>query len=176
MDLNKIEFKGDKKFLSNMFETEIEFKHIPEIKHLFDNKYFDNKLYKSSEHIYMSMKSENKKWHKILQFIDKPTKTKTLASILLVPFNNILVEGQFHIRKDFDNLKYDIMRRIIYLKFLQNKELSDKLINLDGLIEERNCWNDIYWGTCDGIGENNLGKILMEVRDYLKSKRIDYEK
>ena len=47
------------------------------------------------------------------------------------------------------------------------QDLKEKLINEVGLIEERNCWNDRYWGTVDGIGENNLGKILMSVRDIL---------
>ena len=34
-------------------------------------------------------------------------------------------------------------------------------------LREENNWNDKIWGTCNGIGENNLGKILMELRDQL---------
>ena len=32
---------------------------------------------------------------------------------------------------------------------------------------EGNTWNDRFWGVCDGMGENNLGKILMAVRESL---------
>jgi predicted NAD-dependent protein-ADP-ribosyltransferase YbiA (DUF1768 family) len=36
-------------------------------------------------------------------------------------------------------------------------------------LEERNSWGDSYWGTdINGVGENNLGKILMDIRSELK--------
>jgi hypothetical protein len=52
------------------------------------------------------------------------------------------------------------------------KEWSDlRQILLDTgnqeLIEGNN-HNDRYWGVCNGVGENWLGKILMLVRDELK--------
>lgn len=31
-------------------------------------------------------------------------------------------------------------------------------------LEECNTWGDEYWGTCNGIGENRLGNILMRVQ------------
>jgi predicted NAD-dependent protein-ADP-ribosyltransferase YbiA (DUF1768 family) len=35
-------------------------------------------------------------------------------------------------------------------------------------LEERNAWGDTDWGTdINGVGENNLGKILMKVREKL---------
>jgi predicted NAD-dependent protein-ADP-ribosyltransferase YbiA (DUF1768 family) len=30
---------------------------------------------------------------------------------------------------------------------------------------EGNTWHDTFWGVCDGIGENNLGRLLMKIRD-----------
>ena len=32
-------------------------------------------------------------------------------------------------------------------------------------IVEGNTWGDVFWGVCNGIGENHLGNILMDVRD-----------
>lgn len=29
---------------------------------------------------------------------------------------------------------------------------------------EGNTWGDTFWGVCNGVGENNLGKLIMEVR------------
>ena len=33
------------------------------------------------------------------------------------------------------------------------------------MLIEGNEWGDTFWGTCDGIGENHLGKILMRIRN-----------
>lgn len=56
----------------------------------------------------------------------------------------------------------------------QFEELSDILSGIHQLdtgnrhLEECNTWNDRYWGTVNGKGENNLGKILMRIRDELR--------
>ena len=33
---------------------------------------------------------------------------------------------------------------------------------------EGNWWGDTYWGVCNGVGENHLGKLLMKIREELK--------
>jgi hypothetical protein len=33
---------------------------------------------------------------------------------------------------------------------------------------EGNTWGDTFWGVCNGIGQNHLGKILMAKRTELK--------
>ena len=30
---------------------------------------------------------------------------------------------------------------------------------------EGNTWGDTYWGVCQGVGENHLGRLLMQVRE-----------
>ena len=62
------------------------------------------------------------------------------------------------------------MHDIVYAKFSQNPILRQKLINTqDMILIENNTWNDTFWGVCNGVGENHLGKILMEVREELKN-------
>ena len=39
----------------------------------------------------------------------------------------------------------------------------------DKYLEETNHWKDTYYGVCDGVGKNVLGKILMSVRNIIKS-------
>jgi predicted NAD-dependent protein-ADP-ribosyltransferase YbiA (DUF1768 family) len=47
-------------------------------------------------------------------------------------------------------------------------ELSKMLLSTGNkYIEETNTWGDTYWGVCNGVGENNLGKILMSIRHCL---------
>lgn len=66
--------------------------------------------------------------------------------------------------------KYNIMYELVRQKFANNTQLREMLWMTDGCtLEERNNWGDTDWGTDpDGKGENNLGKILMNVRERLK--------
>ena len=51
-------------------------------------------------------------------------------------------------------------------KFKTHPDLAAQLLATDPQeLVEGNHWKDTYWGVCDGIGQNNLGKILMIVRD-----------
>ena len=73
------------------------------------------------------------------------------------------------LRPDWEKVKIPIMRDIVYAKFTQNPELREKLINTDDeYLEEGNTWGDRIWGTVNGSGANNLGRILMEIREQLK--------
>lgn len=66
---------------------------------------------------------------------------------------------------NWDDIKFDVMKELVYTKF-QDMELRGKLFDTEFRhLEERNHWGDVYWGTNEkGVGQNNLGKILMEVR------------
>ena len=64
------------------------------------------------------------------------------------------------------------MEEIIRCKFTQNLDLKKKLLETeDSLLIETNNWNDTYWGVCRNKGQNNLGKILMKIRDEIKKEK-----
>lgn len=43
--------------------------------------------------------------------------------------------------------------------------MVDRLIlKMNTMIYEGNDWHDVYWGVCNGVGENMLGKMLMKIR------------
>ena len=46
----------------------------------------------------------------------------------------------------------------------------NKLQLIEGEIVEENTWGDTFWGVCKGVGENHLGKLLMEIRDANKHR------
>ena len=51
----------------------------------------------------------------------------------------------------------------------QNPELGNKLLETGNQeLVEGNTWGDIFWGVCNGKGQNWLGKILMMVRDEIR--------
>lgn len=73
------------------------------------------------------------------------------------------------LRSDWEEVKDSIMKDIVRAKFTQNNDLKAKLLATnDEYLIEGNTWGDKYWGQVNGIGQNKLGLILMEVRDELK--------
>ncbi len=64
------------------------------------------------------------------------------------------------------------MLELVLLKFTSHPELREKLLATDDMVlEEGNTWGDKVWGICppgSGIGRNELGKILMDVREALR--------
>lgn len=136
-------FRGEKWFLSNMYPCKVMIN-------------VDGKLYemKSSESVFQALRSPDR----LAEFI---------------PLNGF--EAKKHAksckcRDDWFSVSIDIMRYALHCKFTQNPDLAAKLIALDGDIVEENEWYDTFWGTCNGVGENHLGKLLMELRDELRKQ------
>ena len=78
------------------------------------------------------------------------------------------------LRSDWDEIKDDIMLIAVRLKFLQNKDLAEKLMETgETHLIEGNYWHDNYWGDCHcdkcktKHGLNLLGYTLMIVRNEL---------
>jgi ribA/ribD-fused uncharacterized protein len=71
-------------------------------------------------------------------------------------------------KRRWDKKKYYIMQELVRQKFVNNPKLKEMLIMTKGCeLEETNNWGDQYWGvTENGVGENNLGKILIQLRDF----------
>jgi ribA/ribD-fused uncharacterized protein len=74
------------------------------------------------------------------------------------------------IRPDWDKVKVDIMRDLVAQKFEPPSPLGNMLLaTIPNELIEGNHWGDKFWGcVIDGdkfIGENMLGKILMEIRN-----------
>jgi ribA/ribD-fused uncharacterized protein len=72
--------------------------------------------------------------------------------------------------EEWDAIKYKNMYQVLYDKFSRNTDLGQLLKETKSkYIEETNHWQDTYYGVCyqTKIGENNLGKILMDIRSRL---------
>lgn len=77
------------------------------------------------------------------------------------------------VRSDWHDIKFDVMLRLTRQKFYLHKTLRDRLEKTgDQELIEGNTWGDIYWGVCQGVGQNNLGKILMQVRQEFREKKL----
>jgi ribA/ribD-fused uncharacterized protein len=78
---------------------------------------------------------------------------------------------QVTLRDDWEDVKFSVMLEILRDKFTRNGDHKESLlVTGDAYLEETNSWGDVYWGVCKGTGENNLGKILMQIRDELRKQ------
>lgn len=143
-------FFGEYRFLSN-------FEELKKPIYVFSNGV--EYIYWSSEAAYMSFKSDDPEFKAALEEVPTPGAAKRLGrSVELVP--------------NWENGTRDMaMYESVYAKFENNLELKQKLIDtFPKVLVETNNWGDTYWGECDGIGKNNLGKTLMRVRQELMSE------
>ena len=131
-------FDGEYDFLSNFYECPILWK---------------GNLYRNSESIYQSYKTLD---NVPFDF------TKTTGS------QAKKISKKLNVRPDWNKIKFDLMYEICQEKFNQNTDIAQKLMNTgDAILIEGNYWGDTYWGKCNGVGQNNLGKILMKIREKL---------
>jgi ribA/ribD-fused uncharacterized protein len=78
----------------------------------------------------------------------------------------------FPLRKDWEQVKDDVMRKAVLKKVETYKDIMLMLLNTgdEEIIEDSPV--DYYWGCgSEGTGKNMLGKILMEIREKMKSNK-----
>jgi ribA/ribD-fused uncharacterized protein len=125
---------------------------------------FEELHYPSVEHAYQAAKYPNHLRH---QFVDiSAAQAKRLGK----------VAPDFNANR-WNKKKYDLMYDLNWQKYQNNPILMEKLILTVGCnLSERNSWGDRDWGTDEqGVGENNLGKILMRIREKLIAMRKNTE-
>lgn len=133
-------FRGEYFWLSNFY-----FCHV----------IYDHEIYVSVEHAFQAAKTLDLEERKNIRKASTPSLAKKIGKTV-------------KLIKDWENVKLDIMKELIHCKF-GITELMIKLLNTeDKILIEGNTWGDKFWGICNGEGENNLGKILMEERKWLK--------
>lgn len=122
----------------------------------------DGVTYPSVEHAYQAAKTTDAK------------QREPFSRKLVTPGQAKRMGKAVTMRADWNAVKLDVMRDLVKQKFA-NDALRAKLDDTAGRrLVEGNKWGDTYWGMVmrDGklVGENHLGKILMEVRDQFSAK------
>lgn len=172
----KIErFKGEYFFLSNFYETPV---------------FFEGLQYRNSEAAFQGAKClalESDVDHFLIKhhldpaLVDRVLRSKikdVLTMQLRMPFIRLSAaeakkQGRHvPLRNDWEDQKEWIMLQIVRSKF-EDPTLAQKLLDT-GKAEliEGNTWNDTFWGSVNGEGENRLGKILEQVRDEIEEERF----
>lgn len=74
-------------------------------------------------------------------------------------------------RKDWDIVKDDLMRKALRMKVEQNPDVKASLLGTGDRVIVENSPRDSYWANgSDGKGLNMLGKLWMELREELRKE------
>lgn len=114
----------------------------------------DEKIWPTTEHYFQAQKFLDKTYQEKI----RKAKTPMLAAALGR-------DRKQKIRKDWESVKNNVMKKALIAKFTQHQQLKELLLftNDAKLIEHTE--NDNYWGDGgDGKGKNMLGSTLMQIR------------
>lgn len=139
-------FSGEYRFLSNFWYSDFIFR-FPKVGYC---------KVKTVEHAFQAYKSLSPKKIKEILSANTPQRAKSLGRSCKV-------------RKDWEDIKLNIMYQLVKKKFQKNYQLRERLVATgNAKLIKGNNWKDTYWGVYKGEGENMLGKILMKVRKELR--------
>lgn len=149
--MNRItSFSGPHRFLSNFYLCSILYEGI---------------TYPSTENAFQAAKMPDLSLRK--QFVSVDSKTAKAMG------------RAWKCRPDWDSVRNGVMLDLLRIKFSGEPFRGRLLATGDAELVEGNWWHDQYWGVCNcgkdgtcakkgGVGENSLGKLLMQVRDERK--------
>lgn len=137
-----VKFQGENRWLSNFWLCDVELEGLK---------------FKSVEAAYVAAKTTDIEMRLKIQNLQNPGECKRFGR-------------KIKLRNDWNAVKVEIMTDLVRQKFKNNSGLREKLIKTGSqMIVEGNTWGDTFWGVCNGVGENTLGKIIMKVREELNS-------
>lgn len=129
-------FDGEFAFLSNFYPCTVR----------------DGKLtFPSTEHYFQAMKT--------LDMVERINISRAAT-----PGESKKMGRSVKLRPDWEEVKLSVMETALRLKFADPELAAMLKATGDEELVEGNWWNDTFWGVCNGVGENNLGKLLMKIR------------
>jgi N-glycosidase YbiA len=122
----------------------------------------DGKYWATSEHFFQAQK-----------FVGTPHEDEVRKAKSPMIAARMGRSRQRPLRKDWEKVKDDVMRRAVLRKFETHAALRDILLGTGDEQLVENAPGDYYRGCGeDGSGKNMLGQILMEVRETLRNRPI----
>jgi ribA/ribD-fused uncharacterized protein len=108
------------------------------------------------EHHFQAAKTDDPTWASRILNAPSPNAAKKLGR-------------KAPLRPTWDSEKVAVMLTLLRMKFL-DRGLAQKLLDTgDAELVEGNWWGDTFWGVSNGVGENHLGRLLMQVREELRA-------
>ena len=130
------QFSGDYEWLSNFADAVV---------------HLDGEDYRTVEHAYQAAKTFNRTARMKIRGAGTPNSAKKMGRGV-------------QIREDWEQVKIGTMEALLRQKFAQPDFKAKLLATGDAELVEGNWWGDVFWGVCRGVGQNQLGKLLMQTR------------
>lgn len=119
----------------------------------------DGVLWPTTEHYFQAQKFDDKAYRAKIRLANSPMIAARLGR-----------DRKQKLRRDWEAVKVGIMREAVMAKFTQHEDLRTLLLSTGDAKLVEHTDNDDYWGDGgDGSGKNMLGRILMDVRELLRS-------
>lgn len=120
----------------------------------------DGEVWPTSEHYFQAQKFRDRSVRKKIRKANSPMIAARMGRDRSLP-----------LRRDWESVKVEVMRKSVRAKFTQHGELRTLLLETGDAKVVEHTENDAYWGDGgDGSGKNMLGRILMEVLDWIRSQ------
>jgi ribA/ribD-fused uncharacterized protein len=133
-------FHGEYRFLSNFWPARVGFGAYQ---------------FPTVEHAYQAAKC--KSHNEIVRFV-----------VCRTPGDAKRLGQRVELREDWEEIKIPTMLYLLQQKFSVEPLRSMLLATGDAELIEGNAWGDRFWGVSNGYGRNELGKLLMRVREELR--------
>mmetsp|Transcript_13986 Transcript_13986/g.19448 ORF Transcript_13986/g.19448 Transcript_13986/m.19448 type:complete len:176 (-) Transcript_13986:40-567(-) len=122
----------------------------------------NGKEYQTTEHYFQSQKFVGTEYEDIVIKAASPGESAKLGR-----------NRSFPLRKDWEDVKDEIMYTALIAKFTQHKDLQQHLLGTGDALLIEHTTNDRYWADGgDGSGKNMLGILLMKLRHELTQGTI----
>ncbi|MES2328835.1 MAG: NADAR family protein [Bacteroidota bacterium] len=146
-------FQGNYRFLSNFWPCCIVWEGFP---------------CPTLEHAYAASKTDDPAIKMMIRSCPTPGDAKEWLAV-----HNMKPSAGWMIPK-----KLQVMEELLFLKFGGREPFLTRALMATGDAElvEGNTWDDTFWGVWNGVGENNLGRLLMKVRKTLFEEKALIEK
>lgn len=120
----------------------------------------NGKKWPTSEHFFQAQKFEDPAYREKI----RETKSPMIAA-------RLGRSRKVKLRRDWESVKVDVMRKAVDAKFRQHEDLRKLLLSTGDAKLVEHTTNDSYWGDGgDGSGKNMLGRILMDLRTTLQEE------
>jgi len=120
------------------------------------------RTYPTLEHAYHAAKFSNPAIQDEVSNAGTPLEAKYLANIKYKDSK----------LPDWNSLKTGVMLELLRAKAMQHAEVRNALLNTGGELIVEESIDDYFWGSGkDGTGQNQTGKLLMKIRDELRSTK-----
>lgn len=136
-------FDGKYAFLSNFYSSPITIR---------------GKVYPTVEHAFQAWKTKDLVEREKIRLAATPGIAKRMGR-------------RVQLRYDWEVIKLDLMLWLLQRKFRDSTLASMLLETGDNELVEGNYWKDTFWGVCNGIGQNHLGRLLMQVREEIRQQQ-----